>query len=241
MNPKTSARLWEIDVLRGIAIIMMVIYHSMMDVELVFEKDLNLVYGFWKGFQLVTAFLFLLLVGVSLTLSATLKKNPQFFYRRGGKIFLWGMVITVVTRVVLGEGFVVFGVLHLIGIATIMAPFFLRFRSLNLWLGLFIMIIGFYLDNLTFPFYWLFWLGFVPHKFFSFDYFPLLPWFGIILIGIFLGKTLYPGAQRRFPLSNDSKGLLSQNLAFLGKNSLTFYLIHQPVILGIMYAVHYFS
>ena len=235
MKLNQSNRLWEIDALRGIAILMMLIYHSLMDIEYVFEKDFYLVTGFWKYFQIIGAIFFLGLVGISFTLSHARKRTPQYYLIRGGKIFLFGMLITVLTRVILEDGFVIFGVLHLIGVSTMLAPVFLRFKKLNLFLGILLVVIGFYLDTLTFPFTTLVWLGFIPDSFFSFDYFPLLPWFGFILLGIYAGKIIYPDSKRCFYLTDLSGSPPIQCLTFLGRHSLLIYLLHQPVLLGVFY------
>lgn len=235
MEYRPSTRLWEIDTLRGIAILMMLIYHSLMDVEYVFNKDFYLVTGFWKYFQITGAVFFLGLVGISLTLSNAKKRPARYYLLRGAKIFLLGMLITVVTRIILEDGFVIFGVLHLIGVSTILAPLFLRFKKLNLFFGIIFVIVGFYLDTLTFPFSWLSWLGFIPDSFFSFDYFPLLPWFGFVLIGSFVGKTIYLNSGRCFKLTDRSGYPPVIALTFLGRHSLLIYLIHQPVLLGICY------
>jgi uncharacterized membrane protein len=73
------------------------------------------------------------------------------------------------------------------------------------------------------------------------DYYPVLPWFGVALLGVWAGHLLYPGGRRRFPLparAAQASGVFPlRQLAFLGRHSLLFYLVHQPVIMGILYAI----
>jgi uncharacterized membrane protein len=137
----------------------------------------------------------------------------------------------------LRNGFIIFGVLHFIGISIILAYPFIRFRILNLLVGVIVVIIGLYLQNFVFDFNWLFWLGFKPMYFYTFDYFPILPWFGVVLIGLFFGKMLYPNYKRRFKIKDLSGFKISKLFCFLGRHSLLIYLIHQPILVGLLHAI----
>lgn len=66
------------------------------------------------------------------------------------------------------------------------------------------------------------------------DYFPLLPWFGVVLIGIWLGNTAYSNGARRFRLPNWQVPALTFPLGWLGRHSLTIYLIHQPLLFALL-------
>jgi uncharacterized membrane protein len=183
-----------------------------------------------------------MLVGISLSLSYSrvqklqTKKELQLKYiKRGLKIFGLGLVITLVTWIYLDEGFIVFGILHCIGISIILAIPFLRFRYLNLSLGFILILLGAILKNLTFDFNWLVWLGFVPSSFYTIDYFPLLPWFGVVLVGIFIGNSLYPNFKRKFSLRNLDSFKVIRFFCLLGRHSLIIYFVHQPIMLTAFY------
>ena len=77
---------------------------------------------------------------------------------------------------------------------------------------------------------WLLWLGFVPAGDQAVDYFPLIPWFGLVLIGLFLGRVLYADNRRRLPLPDLSRLLPIKALQWLGQRSLPIYLLHQIVL-----------
>ncbi|GAI82329.1 unnamed protein product, partial [marine sediment metagenome] len=183
MDRNLQQRFWEIDFLRGISIAKMVIYHLLYNLNYFGQYDINLNSTFWL-YASVNRPIFIFLVGVSLTLSFSKAKKSfmnekRLFLKyliRGLKIFSWGLIITLVTRVFLREGYVVFGVLHLIGISIILAYPFLKLRLWNLIIGILLIFLGLYLKDLTFNFYWLVWLGLKPVHFYSVDYFPLLPW-----------------------------------------------------------------
>ncbi|HQY95001.1 heparan-alpha-glucosaminide N-acetyltransferase domain-containing protein, partial [Caldilinea sp.] len=112
-------RFWEIDALRGVAIITMIVYHTMWDLWYWrVLPDVVLWEGFWKYWQRFTAGTFLILVGVSLTLVYRRERaqhGPEArlfpkFLLRGLKIFGLGMIITLVVTVA-GVGYVDFGIL----------------------------------------------------------------------------------------------------------------------------------
>lgn len=244
MNKNPTQRFWEIDALRGVAIVMMVLVHLRYD--LVYYGGYRtplLVSAGWVNFARATASIFMFLVGVSLTLSfaRATKVEPgdrQLFakyLKRGLTVFGWGMVITVVTWVLLREGAVYFGILHFIGLSIILAYPFLRLRLPNLLIGLILIALGTYLNGRTFTFPWLMWLGLVPERLTSVDYYPLIPWFGVVLIGVFLGNSFYPDLARKFKLPEWSGYLPIRLLSFLGRHSLLIYLVHQPIVVALLY------
>ncbi|MDD1719692.1 MAG: DUF1624 domain-containing protein [Methanoregulaceae archaeon] len=236
---RKSTRYKEVDVLRGVAILMMVTYHSLFDLWFLGLWQVDVISGFWRGFAYATVTLFLALVGVSLTLSSsvaerkmTRTKYYRKFFERGIFIFGLGMLITGVTWIFVPEGTILFGVLHLIGLSVILSLPFLKRPMLALIAGIVCMIAGILLMQVTGP-GWLLWLGIHPAGFQSLDYTPVLPWFGVVLAGIFLGSTLYPGGVRKFQAPDEKINTLAP-LGFLGRHSLVIYLVHQPVILLVL-------
>ncbi len=243
MKNNSHNRFWEIDLLRGVAIFIMIAVHLLYDLNYfkIYRIELYLHYCFIIVYAGGT--LFLLLVGISLTLSYSKIKNnftkKQLrlkYLKRGLGIFGLGLFITFATWVYLGgEGFVVFGILHCIGLSIIFAYPFLRFRYQNLVLGLLLISIGIVQKKFTFDFNWLVWLGFMPSNFYTVDYYPLLPWFGVVLIGIFLGNCLYQNNARKFKLKDRSQFIAVRFTCFLGRHALVIYLVHQPIIVGLLY------
>jgi uncharacterized membrane protein len=237
-----SIRLWEVDLLRGVAVVMMVLFHLVFDLSYFGVCKLDVHSCFWFFFARLTAFLFILLVGVSLTLSrerADLQSRTAGLFRRllwrGIWIFSLGMVVTAATYFLVGQGFIIFGVLHLIGVSIPLAYPFLRLRRANIIPGLLFILVGWRLEDLSAPYPWLLWLGLAPDGFYSLDYLPLLPWFGVILMGIALGDHLYRGYRRRIALPDLSGRALIRPLAFLGRNSLMIYFLHQPALIALLY------
>jgi uncharacterized membrane protein len=238
-----SERFWEIDVLRGIAILLMITYHVIFDLNYFgfTSTDLNSLPILLFLYPVSTSFL--LLVGISLTLSYSRVKHTLTkdqlrikYLKRGCSIFGLGLLITFVTWVYPHNGFIVFGVLHCIGLSILLAFPFIRSRLSAFLVGLLCISIGVVLRIMvTVDFPWLLWLGFVPTQFYTLDYFPLLPWFGVVLIGIFLGNNLYQNNTRSFRLKDHSQFIINRALCFLGRHSLIIYLLHQLIIVGILY------
>jgi len=106
-------------------------------------------------------------------------------------------------------------------------------------MALLFLIPGYWLGTRTFGFSTLFWLGFRPENFQTLDYFPVFPWFGMVLLGIYLGNSLYSGGIRQFAVpALESSGAV-KGFAWLGKHSLFIYFIHQPLFLGFLWAAGY--
>src|SRR5215213_4540990 len=139
-------RFWEVDAARGVAIIMMIVYHSTYDLDTLGGYDIQSTTGQWALFADVTAGLFVFLVGVSLAISrarTTLTGWNLFrkYLARGLRILVYAVVLTFVF-LALGMGVVAFGILHLIGISIILSYLFMRLRFTNLVLGALIFVAG---------------------------------------------------------------------------------------------------
>lgn len=214
-----GGRIWEIDALRGAAVIAMAAFHAIFDLS--YFAGIDLLPGgawFWIPRAIGAAFIFL--AGISLTLG---RRNPL---RRGATIFAWGLAITAVTWLAFPTNTIWFGVLHLIGLSLILAPLLERW-ALPLAAGC--IALGAWLQGVTVPFPWLLWLGLRPEAFYTFDYYPLLPWLGVMLLGVYAGKRLYAGGRKfKIPELGTVPGI--SQLCLLGRNSLLIYLLHQPVL-----------
>jgi uncharacterized membrane protein len=231
-------RLWEIDFFRGIAIILMIIFNYSFALLYLRIYVLNDGFLYWYVFPRFIGGMFIFLAGLSLTLMYSQIKNKKDshkkFFSRGLKIFGYGLLITAITYLTFPEAFIIFGILHFIGISIILGSFFLKYNKLNLVLGLLIILFGFYLQSFSFNFSYLLWLGFTPQNFYTFDYWPILPWFGVTLLGIFFGNLLYKNGKRNFKIKDFSNSFVTRFLDFLGRNSLSIYLIHQPLLVIIL-------
>ncbi len=225
-----SKRIWELDALRGLALL------GMMGIHLVY--DLVDLFGVWNWqqpawylfFKNNYGAVFFLISGIS----ATLGSHPV---KRGAQVFLCGFLCTGVTLGMYllgfaGKGILIYmGVLQCLGLCMMLWPLFRRCpdRALTA-LGLAMTIAGWYLRTQAFPFWLLTPLGFAPYGFTSSDYFPLLPNFGYFLLGAVVGKRAYAGRKSLFPRETPPLGLFR----WMGRHSLMIYLLHQPVLAAIV-------
>jgi uncharacterized membrane protein len=234
-------RFWEVDAARGVAILMMVVYHLTYDLDTFGGYGIESTSGFWARFADATASAFLFLVGISLAISYSRAGAGRGLFgkylRRGLRILAYGMALTVVF-LALGLGVVVFGILHLIGVSIILAYPLLKHRFANLFLGVSIIATGWYMraQDISSESLWLLPLGVVPENIPMPDYRPLLPWFGVVLLGLFAGNVLYGGGKRPAGVPREAP-LLARPLVPLGRNSLFIYLIHQPILVALLAAL----
>lgn len=233
-------RYWEIDFLRGLAILMMVAYHLLWDVNYFYSVGIPLLTGFWKVFQVITASLFLFLVGVSLVVSNVRRQAPFLKYlRRGGIVFFYGLLISLVTRILFPQEFIIFGILHFIGVAIVLSYVFRHARQWNLLFGIGFILGGLFLKQVFVSTNWFLIFGIRSPSFSTLDYFPLFPWFGVVLLGLFFGERFYLKSDRNFLLKDYSKKLFIKQTCFLGKYSLLIYFLHQAILYGAFYVLAY--
>ena len=264
----SSSRLWEIDTLRGVAILMMVIYHTVFDLTFFALYPVDALSGFWRFFAYATASLFLLIAGVSLVISHD-RATPALagfelakkFLLRGAGIFAIGLLVTLGTWLYLQEGFVIFGILHLIGVSIMLSPLFFRLGKGNIAAGVVCILIGFFVISAVGPVY-LQVFGIEPAGSWSVSYTPMMTWgpagtvISLLLLPLGIHSStfwsvdytpLFPwfgvvligmgigsclyAGGARQFAIRPLPDFLITPLSLLGRHSLVIYLVHQPVII----------
>ena len=219
-------RIWEIDFLRGLALILMMLFHLLYD--LCYFYNINIPYwnSFWTLEGKLSAILFMILAGISSTFS---KNN----LKRGFRIFLIGMALSLGTYIFMPSEYIRFGILHMLGSGMIIY-YFIRNLPLTFIfiLSLIIIFLGYIFNNIYLNTWLLIPFGITSLDFVSMDFYPLFPWFGVFLIGTIIGKTVYKEKK-----SILQKPYRKNFLSFLGRHSLIVYLIHQPIFLLILYII----
>lgn len=236
----------EIDLLRTFAIAAMALYHLVYDLAAFYGWNVDPEHGGWWLLARATATLFLLLVGISFSVSwhrhlsrhgqawspaTDLQRGWKKYLRRGAVVFGCGLLVSAATYVADPQTYVRFGILHLIGISMLLLPLFAPLREGNALLGIAVIASGLAIPgtavhtSLLLPFGWM------PADFTTVDYFPLLPWFGVPLIGVAIGHFLYvrPGPPRLPRLRVPSW------VTWPGRHALLLYLVHQPVLLLLLW------
>jgi uncharacterized membrane protein len=211
-----------IDITRGMAVLLMIIFHFSYDLSafkylnINFQTDL-----FWWIFPRVIVFLFLFPMGQSLELVHRHSIDWSKVMRRFAKIGFFALCISVFTYYAFPQNWIYFGTLHCIALCSILVLPTIGRPKLSL-LGALIMFIP-----LLFGFHWPWYK--LRHA--SMDYIPVLPWIGVV----FLGQWSYHfKAHQIRPPAFPGKMIL----AFMGRHSLKIYLLHQPILFGLVKAYY---
>jgi uncharacterized membrane protein len=228
-------RLPWIDAARGIAIAAMVVYHFSWDLRHFgfIAVDVTEQPG-WRLFARLIAGSFLALVGVGLVLATRRGFSWSRFLRRVALIAAGAAAITVATRIAMPEEYIFFGVLHCIAVSSLLAVPFLRAPVL-----LVIAAAGFcflgptLLSGPAFDWPPLLWLGLMTVEPRSNDFVPVFPWFGVVLAGIAAARLAqrFAASRRTVPAAVSAPG----PLVWAGRRSLVIYLLHQPILFGLVY------
>ncbi|OLP55361.1 hypothetical protein BJF92_22655 [Rhizobium rhizosphaerae] len=236
-------RLLGIDAARGVALIAMATYHFCWDLEFFgYVASGTAGTGLWKLFARSIASSFLFLVGVGLVLGHSPAIRWKPFFTRFARIAGAAAVITIATYFIFPDAFIFFGILHGIAAMSLIGLAFLRLPVLlTLLAAIGAFLAPSYLRSTLFdhPAFW--WLGLSTMPIRSNDYVPIFPWLAALLTGIAAGRlALHSGvldamAAREARRTQGVGARLRQRLAWLGRHSLAFYLLHQPVLIGLVY------
>lgn len=225
-------RIEAVDEIRGIALVLMAVFHFCYDLSLyglvAFDNDAP----FWAGFRFVIVTLFFATVGISLVLANRRGIRWRAFWSRECRILGGAAILSLATWFAYPGAWIWFGVLHFIFVASILAlPLVFR-PHLALFAGLAILVLfnltdwfnlAFLYDGLKDPLN-------LPDR--TMDLTRLIPWLGMVYIGIFLGHYRLFGLRRLPSLG------INPLLRWLGRHSLGFYLIHQIPLFGLAWLIH---
>lgn len=230
--PALKQRLPVIDVLRGIALVAMIIYHASWNLDAFGFTQMGVLSApVWIAFARAIAGSFLMLTGLSLVLADAAGHGTPAKLKRIGKVALAAALVSIATYLVFPDAFVYFGILHHIALAGLLAWPLLRLN----WLVILAIAVGIVFVNqmIAVEFAdtrWLAWIGisqFVPP---TNDYVPVVPWFAAVLAGVLAARLILktPSLQNQLVVLPS----WSAPLVWMGRHSLLIYLIHQPILFG---------
>ncbi|WP_112945633.1 MULTISPECIES: heparan-alpha-glucosaminide N-acetyltransferase [unclassified Rhizobium] len=239
-------RIGLLDTLRGAALVAMATYHFTWDMEFVgYLTPGTAETGWLKLYARAIASTFLFIVGVSLVLANTPETRWTSFWKRFAMIAAASVAISVATYFFMPGEWIFFGILHCIAVLSVVGVLLLRLPLPAIVAVTVLAVAGWIADTwvspgiLRSPFFdprYLAWIGFAEMPQRSNDYVPLFPW----MVPFLLGLTSAAIALRTgLPAKLAGLGTGSSLLAKLGRHSLAFYLIHQPVLISIAFALAY--
>jgi uncharacterized membrane protein len=241
-----AGRLWEIDLLRTLAIVMMVVYHAAWDIDmLAVEPLLDPFGGGWRALQVACGSLFLAVMGMTLAVMNARGRARGLvgwpLYRRHARravtVLGAAVLVSAATLIALGSGdYVRFGILHCIGVAMLICPLLIRLGIWLLPLAVAVAWAGFALAG-TAPrdAPWLLPAGVPQTGGAGVDWYPLLPWLAPALVGLWLGTVLYPrGVRGPWGARLAAAPGWAPRATAPGRHALPIYLVHQPVLIPLV-------
>lgn len=242
----SSSRFEVVDAVRGLAMVWMTAFHFCFDLnhfgywQQDFYRD-----PFWTGQRTLILSLFLFSAGMGQAVAVAQGQSWTRFWRRWVQVAGCALLVTLGSWLMYPQSFIYFGVLHGITLMLIIARLTAHWGAWLWLLGAVAIAIKFiavyallsgasvqFVDALNGPM--LNWLGLITRKPITEDYVPLLPWLGVMWWGVAAGSWL----------SGQGAGYLSltlpvafRPLARIGRWSLSYYVLHQPVMIGALMAI----
>ncbi|MDB5954439.1 MAG: putative rane protein [Ramlibacter sp.] len=240
----THRRFDRIDALRGVAIVWMTAFHFCFDLDHFGWIRQNLLSDpFWTRQRTAIVTLFLFCAGLGQAVAFVQGQGWPRFWRRWAQIAGCALLVTVGSAFMFPDSFIYFGVLHGIALMLVIVRLTARWGrwlwlagALALLLPLAAVPVHMHFGDLAvLNGRWLNWIGFISSKPVTQDYVPLLPWLGVMWWGMAAGQWLL---RARPAVVQGPIPRAFTPLAWLGRWSLSWYLVHQPVLIGLLMLLH---
>ena len=233
---EAKKRIDAIDAARGLALVLMVIHHLLIDLVNLCGAPM------WIFSNPVFDVLHYIFAGLFIFLAGLCCRFSHSNLRRGVICFALAMVITVVSSLPIIDDPIRFGVLHLLGFAMVFfaltrkawdaiprkaAPvFYIAMTVLSAVLVAH--------TSIGPAARWLFPFGWTYKGFYTADWFPVFPWIFVFLFGTWAGLYV---VERRLP--ERFYTFTCPVLPQIGRRSLLIYILHQPILYGVIYLIKF--
>ncbi len=249
LSYKTDNRIQALDLLRGGAMILVVLYHILYDLKYIFGS--NIPYFLTPGSRPVET-VHICFLWVLFAVSGICSGFSRNCLKRGAVLYILGWLITLVTSCAMPSELIVFGVLSCFGSCMVITSLAKPLTDKLPWQGLLILsaVLWFVFRDFhrsgelslifariklpvpPIPDY-LYPIGIKAHDFKSSDYFPIIPYIFMFLSGC----ALYaPVSMMKLPawFYKTGRNIFVRIISFIGRHSLVIYIVHQPVLLGVL-------
>lgn len=231
----TANRYDRLDALRGAAMVWMAVFHFTFDLNyfgLIARQDFYRD-PLWTMQRTAIVTLFLLCAGAGQAIALLQGQTAARFWRRWAQVAACAVAVSIGSWFMFPRSFISFGVLHGIALMLIVARVAAPSRGWLWPLGLLAIALPFFIAHPFFDTRWTNWVGLVTRKPVTEDWVPLLPWLGVMLWGVAAGQALL-GARGPHPLLAGGVPRWLAPLAALGRWPLSFYMLHQPILIGLV-------
>jgi uncharacterized membrane protein len=233
----TRPRIERLDALRGTAVVWMAAFHFCFDLNYfrllapmqAFTRD-----PFWTTQRACIVTLFMFCAGLSQAVALQSGLGWPRFWKRWVQVAACALLVSAGSAWMFPQSFIYFGVLHGLAVMLVLSRLAaaLPLAPMGLWLlGALCLALPSFVQHPVFDTPALNWVGLVTRKPVTEDYAPVLPWLGVMLWGLAAGQWLL---RRQPALLNGALPAAAKPLATVGRWSLSFYMLHQPVLLGVL-------
>lgn len=231
----------EIDILKGVAVILMIIFHFYYFPNQYGFTEIKYDTTLLKFIAKIAQIIFITCVGINLVFAKTKNSDPQVHLQRVMKIAFYALLMSLFTYHVFKEKYVKFGILHFVAFTSlILFTFVDNVESMRIITAIFLIlyVLNHFKPELfrTIPQPFAFIGGFYNDRYSAIDHFPIMPWILLICVGTFIGNHL---VNQNIDTPNYiTNNAVSKTLKNIGKRSLEIYAVHWAV-LYIVYCIIY--
>jgi uncharacterized membrane protein len=227
----------RLDALRGFAIVWMAGFHLAFDLNtfgLLEPRQNFYVDPFWTWQRTAIVTLFIFCAGLAQAAALDAGQRWPRFWRRWAQVAGCAVLVSLGSAWMFPGSWISFGVLHGLAVMLILSRLMAPLRGWLWPLGALALLLPWFVQHAFFDSRLTNWIGLVTRKPVTEDWVPVLPWLGVMLWGLAAGQWLL--ARRRSVLSGPMPAA-ARPLAWLGRWSLSFYMLHQPVLIGSLLAL----
>ncbi|WP_137699926.1 heparan-alpha-glucosaminide N-acetyltransferase [Marimonas lutisalis] len=230
-------RIIALDLARSAALLLMAVFHFTYDLEM-----FGLIAGGtiasppWRLFAECIAGSFIFLSGISLWLAHAQGLRWRAFWRRLAVVGAAAALVSAATLIAMPQVFVYFGILHCIAVSGLVGVLFLRLPAVvTLLAAVAVWMAPEYLQDPAFNQPWLYWSGLATQVRPAMDFVPVLPWLAPALAGLALARLADGAGLFERLRGGGTPARAWRWLAWPGRHSLMVYLLHQPVLMGLVW------